>query len=800
MSSTNRTVKFESSSSETSTPSTSESNISKTGKVPGARCWDCPFEKLGVVPTYNPQPKSGVIVIGEAPGAHESVKGIPFTGPSGQLLDQVLDHHGFNRHDVMITNACLCRPKGNDDPPKAALAACAPRLQKEIAESGAHTIVAVGKIAAAQLIEDHGSMKRMRVGPPKPYKHDANIGVIATWHPAYSLRSPDSFPDLVFDFGKIKGGPESDWTPPQYRVFDDPALAIRAMQELGNRFDRLVIDIECGIEKDNAFEHPSEYDLLCVGIAFAPGRAVVIGENALREQSVREALRRLLSTTRIIAHNGKFDLAGLRAVCGKQSLWFDTMLAAYALDERPGHMGLKALSIERLGAPDYEAEIKPYIPNGGTYANIPRDVLYKYNAYDVVCTWALYELFSGEMSADDRRKHDFTVLGANALIELELGGIGFDLAYNAQLAEEYLERIEKLEVEISGVVGFNLNPRSPMQIIKYYAEQGLTLPTTEADFLKELMPHIQGEPLEFTKLLLAHRKEAKLYGTYVKGLAKRVTEEGKVYTTYLLHGTTSGRLASRQPNLQNVARNKAIRNQFVVQGPEYRFIQLDYKQAEGRVITTLAKDEYLRDIFADPERDLFSELCNQIFGEGQWQKENRVAMKSIFYGNAYGRGAASIARELQLQDPPVNITVEEAGLLMREFNALIPDVMKWQAAIKHKVLNGEDLRTPYGRKRSFWLITENNQADVLNEALSFLPQSIASDICLTALIRLLPMLEGLAIPRLTIHDAIVVESHVDHVQSTIDLMRREMVRAATEFTDYIPFEVDATVATRLGEL
>jgi uracil-DNA glycosylase family 4 len=770
-------------------------------KHPLAKCEECPYRNEGgFVPTLNPHPSSGIIVLGEAPGAYESVRGIPFTGPSGDLLNQVLNHHGLFRDNIMITNSVLCRPEADADPPKAARDACAPRLHAEIDASNADTIVAVGKVAAHSVLDERGSMRRMRVGPPKPYVRNKNVRVIPTWHPAYSLRSPDSFPDLVFDFGKIKDEKIHDWHEPIYRVFDDPGAAIGVLNELRTRFDRIVIDIECGVEKDEAFVHPSEYDLLCVGIAFAPNRAVVIGENALADESVRSALRHLLSSTRIIAHNGKFDLAGLRTVAGKQQLWFDTMLAAYALDERPGHMGLKVLSIERLGAPDYESEIKQYVPRGGSYANIPRQILYRYNAYDVVCTWALYELFSGEFSDDDRRKHDFTVSAANTLIELELAGIGFDLEYNEKLAHEYEVKIGDIETRIADLIGYDLNPRSPQQVTNYYARHAITLPSTNADLLKELRAQLSGEVLTFTDLLLEHRREAKLYGTYVKGLAKRVTTEGKVYTTYLLHGTTSGRLASREPNLQNVVRNKPIRNQFVVLSEDHRFIQLDYKQAEGRVITTLARDEYLREIFADPNRDLFSELCNDIFGVGNWGKENRVAMKSIFYGNAYGRGAASIARELQLQNPPVNITVEEAATLMRNFNNLIPDVKKWQASIKHQVLSGHDLKTPYGRKRSFWLITDKNQADVLNEALSFLPQSIASDICLTALIRLQPMLAGLATVRLTIHDAIVVECHQRHVEETIDLMRTEMVRAAEEFTTYVPFEVDATIASRLGEL
>lgn len=768
-------------------------------KHPLAKCEECPYgNEGGFVPTLNLRPKSGIIVMGEAPGHYEAKHGIPFTGPSGDLLNQVLQHHDIPREDIMITNTVLCRPYQNEDPPKTAVDACSHRLRTEIEESGAHTIMAVGKVAAHNVIDTKASMRKLRVGPPKPYKFNPGIRVIPTWHPAYSLRSPDSFPDLVFDFGKIKGENEKDWHEPVYRVFDDEYTASQALTKLREDYDRIVVDIECGVEKDNSFEHPSEYDLLCVGIAYKKGHAVVIGEQALQSEKVRRLLTQLLDSTKIIAHNGKFDLAGLRNLAGKQSLWFDTMLASNCLDERPGRHGLKVLSIERLGAPDYEAEIKQYVPKGGNYANIPRTVLYRYNAYDVVCTWDLYELFWPEMSDEDHQKLEFIVRGANTLIELELNGIGFDQEYNEKLNHEYLVKLDDIKQRMELLIGYSINPNSVPQVVNYYSQHGYVLETTNADFLKVLRDVISLETQQFTDLLLEHRRVAKLYGTYIKGLAKRVARDGKIYTNYLLHGTTSGRLASRQPNLQNVVREKKIRNQFVVETEDNVFIQLDYKQAEGRVITTLAQDEYLRDIFADPDRDLFAELCNDIFGIGKWDKENRVSMKSIFYGNAYGRGAASIAKELQLQGS--SITQEETSLLMREFNALIPDVIKWQAKIKHQVLSGQDLHTPYGRRRSFWLITETNKAEVLNEALSYLPQSIASDICLTALIELMPMLEGLAIPRLTIHDAIVVETHKDKAEEVIELMTKEMIKSAKQFTTYVPFAVDASIGQRWGEL
>src|SRR2546423_13107034 len=128
-------------------------------KHPYADCDKCPFGTLGgFVPTLNPKPISKIAVIGEAPGAYEAAYGIPFTGPSGDLLNAVLKHHDIDRNDVMITNSVLCRPKGNEDPPKAALEACAPRLHREVEESGVEKILAVGKAAAHSLLDEKSTM------------------------------------------------------------------------------------------------------------------------------------------------------------------------------------------------------------------------------------------------------------------------------------------------------------------------------------------------------------------------------------------------------------------------------------------------------------------------------------------------------------------------------------------------------------------------------------------------------------------------------------------------------------------
>src|SRR5690606_19843919 len=116
----------------------------------------------------------------------------------------------------------------------------------------------------------------------------------------------------------------------------------------------------------------------------------------------------------------------------------------------------------------------------------------------------------------------------------------------------------------------------------------------------------------FCKALLAHRSEAKLYGTYVKGIRKRLYG-GRVYPTYNLHGTTTGRLACRNPNLQNIPRDSSIRRMYVPAKEENVLIGIDYSQAELRVLSYLAGDTYFRDIFNADNEDVFDNLTPLLY-------------------------------------------------------------------------------------------------------------------------------------------------------------------------------------------
>jgi DNA polymerase I len=806
-------------------------------KHPKAKCEACPLRTTGTfVPTKFPvRDRSGLrlddtlhtaegreaaaershrgtgvrfAVVGEAPGHQEANRGEPFIGPSGRLLNRVLEYHGIAREEVILTNATLCRPPTDSNgknvpPPREAVQCCSTRLASDLA--GVEKVLALGNTAAQVLLGTNEKITSLRIGPPRPSRLVDGLEVVSSIHPAACLRSGDMFPSLVNDAGKLQRVPPQ-WEPPTYVVATEVEQALSYIQQLIDRpeLDELVIDIETGIDKENSYDHPNHYQMLCIGICYAKGKAVVIGEEPLLDAGVLKLLGALLRSRKLVEQNGKFDNSGLYPLFGDIRTWFDTMLASYCIDERPGNHGLKANSTEKLGAPDYERDIQKYLGTGKAknYATIPRPILYKYNAYDVTCTWDLKEYFVPELDRLGLRElHDFLVAAANELKFLELNGITIDKEWNRELAGIYLERLAELEEKMDACLPEGavydkkggINPRSPKQLKEYFSDQEIKLPDTTADTITALKDRLKPGPvLDFVELLLQHRLKAKRYGTYIKGIISR-TYRGRVYTTYSLHGTTSGRLASRNPNLQNIVRDKEIKRQFTVSKPGNIFVAADQKQAEGRVICTLAQEPYLRDIFSDTSRDLFDEMGRDLYGKDVFTKDERVRIKAYFYGLGYGREAYSIAAEY-------GMSVREAEEGLRAFMDLIPNVKAWQQRTRQLILDGEDLVTSFGRRRRFWLITRENQKDVLNEGLSYMPQSIASDITLAALTRLRPMLRGLAFLRLTIHDALVAECAEERREEVGHLLSTVMVEEGAKWTDYVPFAVDLSYGKNWGEL
>jgi uracil-DNA glycosylase family 4 len=745
--------------------------------------------------------KARIAFLGEAPARTEVSKQRPFVGPSGQLLDRVLEHYSIPREEVLLTNAALCRyPDTMDALPAAAIEACRPRLEAELRDAGVETVVAMGNSAITAAGDPTSSRKvtSYRAGPPKPSRFP-EITLVPTFHPAACLRNHGNFPHMVADTGKaVAYDPPQSWYEPETIVIDNLPEAYRTIRELTtlNRGEGLVVDTESGNDKDSAYGNTHLANLLCVGVGgLDPSnyhRVHVFTGPLFESAGFHDDFATMLRVCGVIAHNGKYDLGVLNAALGTSTplpLMFDTMLAHYAMDERGGIHGLKYLATEFLGTPDYEAEIKPYIQKGN-YGTIPTPILHTYNAYDVHATRLLYAYFSEQIEVQGLSQINRHLLRASSMLGLvESRGLGFDQEYSDSMESRLLEE----QAGVEGSIPFN--PRSHVQVKKYFADFRIKLQDTREETLVHLVGTLPDDAITkvMVERILRARGYTKMLSTYVTGLQEKVTEAGTIHPSFLLHGTTTGRLSSRNPNAQNIPRAKELKRQFIPSQPNRVFVQCDYSQAELRVITWLAKEDTLRDLFNDPTKDIFNELCRDMFPvfdtwDAVQQKEIRTLVKTFAYGIAYGRTPAGIA-----SDPKFNMTVEQASVHMKNFQSRIPAIMEFQKEVIARVHRGQDIINPFGRRRRFTLVTEQNASAVHNEAMSYLPQSTASDICVEAACRL--QSEGVDIRNL-VHDAILAESRPDESAEVLALMSRTMAEVAEEVVGgYVRFDTDGKVGT-----
>lgn len=776
-------------------------------KAKGALCDQCPLRSEPFVPSSGPE-YAPVVCVGEAPGLQESIYGRPFVGKSGKLLKAVLNHAGVQTEKVFYTNTVLCRPPDNSDPPKEAIQACSQRLRDEITGRQPSTIIALGNFASKTLLGTSTGIMQLRVGPPKESPSFPNAQIIPTIHPAAALRASDYFPFIVTDVGKIAYA-KREWEPPEY-VVATPEDAYKRITELSRR-DPLTVDIEVDVEKDLSYEHPSKYRLLCVGVAGEVDPPIVFPRDVLEIDNLRMALGECLSGARIIAHNGKFDIPGLAQLVrgtpneGKLRLWFDTMLAHYCLDERGGIHGLKFLAREYLGAPDYSADIKKWIRYGAGFGDIPPDILHRYNAYDVALTRQLFRIFERRLADTGLRElHDFLVEASNALMQVETEGVMVNGGYLEALDRDFSARLAAQDASLQQWVA---NPRSPKQIMAALKSLGIETASTDVSHLRAIRKEIDKyleldidpevlasahSTANFIDALLEYRKDQKLHGTYVEGVRKRL-HEGRVFSSYLLHGTTTGRLSCRNPNVQNIPRGSAIRKLFIA-SPGNVFVQADFKQGELRVIAALSGDEYLISVFAEG-RDLLSEIAARFYGP-HFTKEQRVKAKNITYGSMYAGGAHKLSEY-------TNGSPKEVNEFQRELWNLMPKVRQWQLNTQAHVLAGNDLATAFGRRRRYMLITDENRKDIEKECLAYVPQSTLSDICLSSLLHIVesPNTCDWIKPRITVHDSILVECNESMVEATKGVLSSVLPMVAQQrFTDRIPFPVDLQTGRSWGEL
>jgi DNA polymerase-1 len=268
-----------------------------------------------------------------------------------------------------------------------------------------------------------------------------------------------------------------------------------------------------------------------------------------------------------------------------------------------------------------------------------------------------------------------------------------------------------------------------------------------------------------------------------------VADDGKLYSSFNPCGTVTGRPSSRKPNFLNITRTErnivpAIRTLFKP-SPGNVIIQGDYSQAELRCIAKKSSDPGLLAIYRDSNRSLHKETATAFYG-ADYTKEQYVKSKNINFGVCYGQSAFAFAQMYHMPR-------EEAQAYIDAWFKKFPKVKEWIEDTKKIIFNENYVQNPFGRKRRFHLITEENMEACFREGINFLPQSTSSEFTEAAVVTL----NGMGVPIIsTVYDSIIADVPQDEAMDVALLMKQVMEATPVETIgwDDIPFTVDISVS------
>ena len=538
---------------------------------------------------------------------------------------------------------------------------------------------------------------------------------------------------------------------------------------------------------------------------------VVIPEELAETDKAADLIKRLCGTCTVICHNGTFDMPYLSKRLGIRVYHHeDTLLMHFVLDNLAGEHGLKPLARRWLRAEDWDSDAKSYLKGGAYFENIPREKLYEYNLMDVVWTHKLYEYFLPMLK--NSGKYDYyryRMQVTKVLNDVQMNGVAVSLEALDELEEKYKRQCDDNLAVLKQYAGEDFNPQSPKQIKDYFKAKGVSSPSFDSDHLKKLRR--EGKETEFIDALLEYRYAAKVIGSFIANVRRKVGEDGRIHPYYLPHGAKTGRLSAKGPAIQTMGRDSGIKRALVA-APGCKIISCDYSQAELRTVAELADDKAMIAAFQPGAPDFFDDLMTKIWPEEfptieayeafkheqpKTAKNRRALVKSVVYGLNYGRGVAAIATALEQP-------IETAQHVVDQYLGAYPGLRDWQTRVRHSVGRKEEdneRKTKFGLTFNPLFVSDNNYSSTQNEALAFVPQSTANDICLNAAIKINEQVGQYGAKLIgLVHDATYVECPEETVEECSKMMEYEMAKAATLVFDRVPFAAEAEVGNNWEEV
>lgn len=512
-------------------------------------------------------------------------------------------------------------------------------------------------------------------------------------------------------------------------------------------------------------------------------------------------------TIKKVGQNIKYDLKIFKKYGIHLKSFEDTMLLSYALDS-----GLNRHNLDILAKIHLDHENIKYKDVAGTgKSEVTFDQVkiidsYRYACEDADVTLKLYNIFK-ERLVKEKCFHIYENLEiplVDVLARMECQGIKIDKKILSQLSETFSKNLKVLEKKIYKIAGEEFNIGSTKQLGDILYEKlkiSGTKKTKKGNFATNVnvLEDLAGKGHEFPKLVLDWRQKSKLKNTYTDTLPEHIDPKTKrVHTSFLLAATTTGRLASSDPNLQNIPikskEGKEIRSAFVAESG-HSIISADYSQIEMRVLAHVGDVKELKKAFRNNE-DIHSITASQIFDCDikKINEDMRRKAKAINFGIIYGISSYGLAKQISVSNP-------EAEQFLFSYFKKFPEIKDYmQETLKFCRKHGY-VKTMFERKCHFPNINDKNhtlKSFQERAAINAPIQGAAADIIRYAMINIdKKILEKKIKSKLLvqIHDELLFESKDNDVKKEITLIKNEMENAIDkDFNFSVPLIVDANSA------
>ena len=608
-------------------------------------------------------------------------------------------------------------------------------------------------------------------------------------------------------------------------------VTIRDVATLDRWIARAIEKGLVSIDTETTSIDPMQADLIGISLGLGPGEAAYIplahvdadadlfaGDGLVAGQLPADAT--LAKLTALLEHPGvlkiaqdiKFDWIVLKERGIEMTPIADTMLASYVLDAGRGAHGMDDLAEKYLS--HKPIQIGAIAGTGKSFIGFARvgiDQATEYSAEDADVTQRLWQVLSARLPAEKMTAVYETLERpmVKTLARMERRGIMIDRQVLSRLSGDFAQTMARLEADIFATAGEAFNLGSTKQIAeilfgKFGMPGGRKTATGAWSTAANVLDDLAEQGFDLPAKILSWRQTAKLKSTYTDALPGYVNPHtGRVHTSFALASTTTGRLSSQEPNLQNIPiRNeegRKIRKAFIA-APGNVLLSADYSQIELRILAHIADIPQLRHAFANGD-DIHAMTASEMFNvpmAGMTPDVRRRA-KAINFGIIYGISAFGLANQL-------SIPRDEAGAYIKKYFERFPGIRDYMDTTKRLCRDQGYVTTLLGRKCHYPRIASSNPSErAFNEraAINAPIQGTAADIIRRAMVRMDDALAAAKVDAkmlLQVHDELVFEVPQSEVDATIDVVRRVMVDAPQPVLQLaVPLVVDAKAAANWDE-